>query len=519
MTRLHRRAGRRVGAHRRPVTRLVLVLAAAALVVAGGCDDDDDSPNCPVSGIQLESIYLTADSVATGAEVGLWALPEVAGQEYAWSASAGEFSTVIGNYAVWKAPDNPALARLMVVATNSEMESKALAATIAVATYLPRHTPAYTGASYCGLECHGVLGHGANYDRWVATAHAITFPAVEAHPAYAPELCARCHTVGFGDRDADGRDRHNGGYDEVAVTRLEGVQCESCHGPVSDRHGTILPEHAALAMRDSLYAPGRAGGVHGCGSCHESYGSSAHAQGHAYVSEWTASAHAAIPAGVDLNDWSCIRCHTARGFIALLDDRPIALPADPQPVTCVACHDPHGSDFAADLRRDPSVDVCSQCHSDRFGGFPREPHAPQAEMLAGTGGYQGFFPGPAASTPHANVLRRGCVECHFPAGAAAASHSFVADPASCAACHPGAGQNDFAWAAARRDEVLALMGTLEGELRAASAEDSATSAFAAARFNLDFVRTDGSTGAHNYAYAKQLLETSIAGFEPGGRER
>ncbi|MFH1143448.1 MAG: multiheme c-type cytochrome [Candidatus Eisenbacteria bacterium] len=478
----------------------------------GGCDEDPSCPSGPVSGVQLESIYLSADSVAIGGRVDLWALPGADDQQYSWTATGGVFEYREDNYALWKAPDQAALVRLTVTAVNDKTESKALGATIAVAVYLPRHTPAYTGASYCGLECHA--DHGVIYDTWVTTTHAQTFPATAEHPQYDDESCAACHTVGYGDVNAQGWDRHNGGYDEIQVARLEGVQCENCHGPMSDRFGNLLPGHASIGLNDSLYTPGTPEAPLGCGTCHEDYASAAHAQGKAYVSEWQSGAHAEIPAGVDLDAAACIRCHTARGFIALLDGRPTPMTATPQPITCVACHDPHGSDWAADLRRGPHGDVCSQCHTDQAQGYPTAPHAPQGQMLAGTGGVEEFLAGAALSTPHPNVIRRGCAECHYPGEEHGGSHSFSADPASCAGCHPVSSGADFAWAAAARGEIAALAATLDNELGGASAADSSTAVFRQAEFNLRFVLRDGSTGAHNHAYAKQLLESSIAAFEP-----
>jgi len=499
----------------RPGAALAVVfLCAGIAALVGGCDEEDSCPACPESGVQLESIYLTADSLDIGGEVQLWALPEADDQEYVWTASAGEFKYVDGNFAWWKAPDVAALARITVVATNEKLESKALGATIAVATYVPRDEPAYTGASYCGLECHGIESHGDNYDTWVASAHAGSFPEVEAHSAYEAEFCAECHTVGYGDLRENGWIAHNGGYDEIQVARLEGVQCENCHGPLADRYGTVPEGHNSLSLSDSLYAVGTAQGRWGCASCHEAYESAAHPQGKGYASEWLAGPHALIPDGVDLGSATCASCHTVQGFIARLDGVSAGAPASPLPITCVGCHDPHGSAWVADLRRGPQADVCSRCHTDESSGYPHEPHAPQAQMLAGTGGAEELVGGAIPSTPHQQVLRQGCGECHYPAEETGLSHTFAADAASCAACHPESNGTDFAWASTLREEIADLTAALEAELAAASPGDSATTVFRQANFNLQFATRDRSSGAHNYEYARQLLESSIAAFTP-----
>ncbi|MBP6876029.1 MAG: hypothetical protein KBD56_08165 [Candidatus Eisenbacteria bacterium] len=495
---------------------LAAFLSLAVAFVAGGCEKEKSCPVCPASGIRLDEIYRTADSLALGGEVGLWALPDAAGQSYAWSASVGTFTVTDGNYAAWKAPDVSGLAEIRVVASNAQNESKALSVTLAVATYLPRHLPSYTGASYCGLECHGTKSHGDAYDTWIETRHARGFAAVEQHPEYTPEGCAQCHTVGYGDQAANEWPLNNGGYDEVPVARLAGVQCENCHGPMADRYGSIPDDHLALSVNDSLYAADRMHNPRGCAQCHESYASAAHPQGPAYMSEWASGAHASIPLGVDTGQLVCSGCHTAQGFIARMDGHLVPISADPMPVTCVACHDPHGTEQRADLRA-PEGRVCAACHSDERNSYPRDPHSPQTQMLAGTGGFENLAPGPLSSTPHQQVLRRGCEDCHYPAGDPDRSHDFRARPTGCMACHPQASDADFAWAEPKRAEIRALLQTLESELASATPADSATAVFQQAQFNWSFVSRDRSDGAHNYEYARDLLQRSIDAFTPGMR--
>jgi len=501
---------------------LSAALAVTVLLIGGCAEEDETCPACPASSIRLEEIYLTDDSVAIGGEVRMWALPELTNQEYVWTASAGSFQYVEDYYARWKAPDVASVVKISVVATNTDDESKVVSAPIAVETYLPRHTPTYTGAGYCGLECHSVTGHGENYDSWAASRHATTFAAVDQHAEYLPGDCAQCHTVGYGDTDARDWARHNGGFDEIPVARLEGVQCENCHGPMADVYGQVpIPEHESIGLGDSLYLAAAGAVPVGCGECHAQYESAAHAQGADYIADWSGSAHGTIPAGVDLENPTCVQCHTVRGFIARLEGGAAPSPDTSLPITCVACHDPHGSNHPGDLRRDPADDVCSQCHTDAEAGYPNEPHAPHAEILAGTGGYEGFITDPIKSTPHINVIEHGCAECHYPSGSGEASHSFAADPASCTACHPGANGTDFEWSTVRdaRNEILALLLELSAELNAATPGDTLTDAYRQARFNARFVIAatgdqDPLYGVHNYKYAKQLLESSIEGFAP-----
>lgn len=531
------------GSHRPTPRALQAALGAVlalAILIGAGCSEEKDCAACPASSIQLESIYLTQDSVSVGGIVEIWALPTLSDQQYAWTASAGRFLVTDSYYAQWKAPDTPAIARITVVAFNDDEESEALSAPIAVDTYLPRHAPTYTGASYCGLECHGIESHGSRYEAWVGGAHAQAYQGLESDALFqyhaglaspSPSPCARCHTVGFGDQNADGWDRHNGGYDEIPVARLQGVQCENCHGPLSDRYGEVRADHAGLALGDSLLMVGTPSAPLGCATCHEGSPiagcstTSCHAgdpprkpYGKSYLSEWVRGAHDRIPAEVDLEDPECVQCHTAQGFIQRLAGGLLVHgPQHPLPITCAACHDPHGSDFVADLRTSPDRDICRQCHTDEGAGYPAAPHAPQEQLLAGEGGYE-YAGVDYPSTPHlqlvlqGDVPQRGCVHCHY-GESTGRSHLFTPHPLSCAACHPEANGLSFSWNH-RSAEIRDLLAALRDELAAASPADSLTEAFRRAEFNYRFVDRDASLGAHNYRYAHALLQSSLEDFTP-----
>jgi len=513
----NRSAGRPVAARaqrRRRTARGVLLAAVLCLaLVPLGCDEDDETcAVCPTSSVELTSIFAEFDSVAIGTVVRFWALPELGDQTYYWGASGGRFLETDEYFARWKAPDTPMIVKITATASNDE-ESAALSVPIAVATYLPGHEPTYTGAGYCGVECHQVAGHGANYDTWRTTAHAGAFAGLEEAPAATPD-CAACHAVGYGDTNAAGWARHNGGFDEIPIARLEGVQCESCHGPLADRYGEIYATHGDLALGDSLYALGAAEAPLGCARCHGEIDTEVHPNGKHHVAEWNAGPHAAISTGVDPQDPECAQCHTARGFLARLAGTAYTPGTTPQPLTCVACHDPHGSPHVADLRAGFEQDVCSRCHTDAAQAALATPHAPQAQMLAGNGGheYTGYTYG---SSPHVNISARGCATCHYPTADGGESHTFAADTKSCQRCHPQASGASFEWAGLRAG-ITNLLNDLEQELSAASSADSLTDAFRRAEFNYRFVLGDGSVGAHNHAYAKSLLEATLENVGPYG---
>ena len=208
------------------------------------------------------------------------------------------------------------------------------------------------------------------------------------------------------------------------------------------------------------------------------------------------------------SDPSCARCHTTEGFLASLGrGRKAPGTATRTPVSCIACHDPHGSGTESQLRTNYAGDfVCILCHDDGESGYPETPHAPQAGALRGTGGYH--YTAEAPCSPHQNVTRGHCTECHLKPGG---GHGFEADPGACTRCHPEANGHDFAWAG-WKSEIDSLLAALNDELEAAT--DTTTEAYKHASYNAQYVEADGSHGAHNYEYLKWLLESSLEDFEP-----
>ncbi len=483
-------------------------LVAGALVLWAGCSEDEECASCPQPSIRLDRIQAIPESTSVGDSLHLWGIGQGGGLTFQWTATHGRFIVTDENYARWKAPDSPAIVTITLVVFN-ETESATVSLTVPIDTYAPRHTPAYAPASFCGLECHGVEGHGSHYDTWVATAHADAFEGVTSSAAFT-DACLDCHTVGAADRNEQGWPLHNGGYDEVPIADLAGVQCASCHGPLADAVGDTIADHGTLGSGDFLLAVGTILEPTGCARCHE-----APQHDKLLLSQWAASDHA----GSDEADGvagqaACARCHTAQGFIAYTTTGSSVAPDAPLPITCAACHDPHAATHPADLRVGYSRedDICRRCHNDEGHAELETPHAPQAQMLAGTGGYE-YDLTEAPSSPHLNVAAKGCVSCHYASDPDERPHRFRRDLASCLACHPEANANSLTWSAGRT-EIIGLLSQLEDELERATAADSATTAFQQANYNWHFVDADGSRGTHNHAYAKALLETSLAEFEP-----
>jgi len=142
-------------------------------------------------------------------------------------------------------------------------------------------------------------------------------------------------------------------------------------------------------------------------------------------------------------------------------------------------------------------------------------------MFEGTGGFE--YGGYAySSSPHTSTVTDKCVACHFDRRRENGTippytgHLFTPQGVKCLLCH-----HDFDTTAHSFDyrgiqtEIAGLTATLEGELASATHEDSLTPGFLRAQFNRDFVVGDLSTGIHNTDYARALLVSSIAEFNPG----
>lgn len=114
----------------------------------------------------------------------------------------------------------------------------------------------FVGSSAC-KACHTGATKGAIYEGWEKTAHAKAFTVLPAE-AKKNAACFPCHTTGFGKA---------GGYDPAAANaaKLEGVGCESCHGPGADYKGMSVMKDPVKAKEAGLITPDAAT----CKGCHE----------------------------------------------------------------------------------------------------------------------------------------------------------------------------------------------------------------------------------------------------------
>lgn len=373
------------------------------------------------------------------------------------------------------------------------------------------------------LLCHSgaLLPIPDMFTPWLATGHATMFTrgingVASDHYSGA---CIGCHTVGHD----DGVD--NNGFDDVArsvwqmpgamastnwdglvaiapqVARLANIQCENCHGPQDSAAHTRTWD--AGQQSQPFASPRISYAAESCATCHA-------AGAHHIYSEWTTlgdggmghssragMTHAVGATGLNA---SCGRCHAAQGYSLYADALnrgKVALNAVPaaklatvtagnvEPITCVACHDPHDATNPDQLRfygNTPNLPsgfagvgmgkgaLCLTCHNSRNGaqtgsdaltylhedgepynggnptGYSAPHQAAQGDVFAGHNAY--FLGASLPMTSKHAAIEDTCVGCHMtlqPKGylshgaPAQSGHLFRIEDADraklCAGCH------------------------------------------------------------------------------------
>lgn len=243
-------------------------------------------------------------------------------------------------------------------------------------------------------------------------------------------------------------------------------------------------------------------------------------------------------------------CHTNEGFVDLHVDSVSTAVSFPTEIGCFTCHAPHTErDFSlrtatlavleeGSFNRGNS-NICAKCHMATLpppipGGLQVNvdstwgPHfSVQADMLLGVGGYE-FFDPQTGANPHYLQIADGCLGCHqtptdgFNLGGH--SNNIVYDGmqltegCNASGCHSGTPISDVFAAAAGQQDLIDSLAVLRALLETASllnAEGRPVAGTvdpdtAGIIYNYLFVSGDGSGGAHNLSYARELVDSSLA---------
>lgn len=372
------------------------------------------------------------------------------------------------------------------------------------------------------------------YDTWKYTAHAKAQDSLtSSHYGYA---CLQCHNTGWDTSKANyGADdfvkydstktpdyviTNQAGWDKV-----KNVGCEACHGPLGTKDGLLSNDHWSIKLDYSSAV---------CGKCHQG-------RMNPFIEEWSQSVHAQSTSGPEADfitsNKACVKCHVAQNFIlysknpAAYRDTILATGSDIQPITCVACHDPHEKKYTAQLRfpiTDTKV-ICDECHSSGIDSvnINTTPHQTTSYALSGSKlfGYQ--YPGQTyPNSAHTYAATERCLNCHMDMtadnnGNPNMGHTFAPRVQACEGCHSDYYASvDTANPDKRFDyrgvqtTTDSLMNVLSAKLTAASSYDSTTDSFKEANYNLLSVQADGSHGIHNTKLIEKLLRDAIARFSP-----
>jgi predicted CXXCH cytochrome family protein len=225
---------------------------------------------------------------------------------------------------------------------------------------------------------------------------------------------------------------------------------------------------------------------------------------------WAASGHSkALSLIINSNfaNADCYGCHSAEGFAAKLKGAKVDVSkkATFSTITCVACHDPHDSENSRQLVMTPEK-LCVSCHSN----------GPQEAMVKGTA-VKGIE---ETKSSHSGF---NCVQCHM----TEANHLMkVIRPDApdlaerradtCTSCHKNSNKKEQA---ARLQEGQASftksMDSLQADLKTINAAmkekpdvftPELKTRINSASSNLMLLTRDKSKGAHNFVYAKKVID-------------
>lgn len=369
-----------------------------------------------------------------------------------------------------------------------------------------------TSYAALGINCENCHGTGS-----MSATHMGTLPGVlgvsggNVKRALSSDLCGQCHVSGY-----------------TKETRL-GSGSSTFSNPNGYTPATSLTAYNSYTVRTAAMEATAAQTPTQTGWANRYFYPSGHNKraNHVYYNEWLGTGHAkslatikalAIP---DASKASCLKCHSAEGFLASTGYKSgpsntamtSSLSTDKFSVECAVCHTIHDGTKGLGMRA-----VCTDCHTGSIAvGQEATPgvtiHQPQKESIAGYGLID--VPTTTAFMPGAS-----CTDCHMPKTyGARMSHTFrVMLPGnaekwavrefgdSCTPCHKSmsreALQEDIdEWQDSVATEASkAAAAIAAAQSRPASSTSMGVSLINRAKTNWSYVTNDPGSATHNFPY-------------------
>lgn len=337
--------------------------------------------------------------------------------------------------------------------------------------------------------------HSEKYEAWKASKHASAANPGTSNPAWTNDGigCEACH--GLGSDHVSGM-----GDTSKIISSKEADICGQCHSSTLSGENSWIEGYQPGMQLSSME------GVRLISLDPDIVPPEPSATQRLSYNMWLASDHPkSLSRVVDNSQASadCYGCHSAEGFAAKRQGKTIdiAEKEDFHPLTCAACHDPHGSDNPRQLVLEPE-ELCSSCH-------------PQRAVLEGKGA-NGIE---ETRSFHSAVE---CYACHMTEGNHLMKVLRPDDPElpesrkdTCTACHMDNNRKaraeqlpDWqAWYQETLDPIQADLETIDAALKADPSllNESLNAKLDDVRNNLAIVTRDGSRGAHNLDYALEIM--------------
>jgi len=270
--------------------------------------------------------------------------------------------------------DRPSITYVSFVADTAATDTAGAPATPPTTSVTqPRPPEDESDRTYVGQKtCEGC--HAQEAANWAHTIHAAVFTLNPRDPVEA-QGCEACHGPGSAHvkNPSDLSTIISFSHKSLTPVARQNAQCLTCH-----QGGQRIFWHGSIHEDNNL----------ACSDCHNP------------MSNF--SAHG-LTARESVNQ-TCFSCHkiqrvefNKRSHMPLLEGK----------ITCVDCHNPHGSTTAPLLKADSVNEVCYSCHAEKRGPFLFE-HAP---------------------------VRENCLNCHSPHGSNFEALLNVPRPMLCQQCH------------------------------------------------------------------------------------